>query len=201
MVQRIKHLPAMRETRVQSLGWEDPLEKEMATHSNILAWRIPWIGEPGRLQSTGLQRVRHNWATSLYFTSHPLKRLPRCYSGKEPTCQCRRHRRHGFDSWVRKTRWNRKWQSTLVFLPGRSHGQRSLGSYGPWGRKEWTGLNDLAWTCAHFLLKDFCLQFVEPYMKVIGARPRTNTDAEPHTKVISGTDWIPTATAAMSSPI
>ena len=49
---RLKHLPAMRETRVQPLGWEDPLEKEMATHSSILAWRIPWTEEPGRLQST-----------------------------------------------------------------------------------------------------------------------------------------------------
>ena len=55
----------MRETRVQSLGWEDPLEKEMATHSSILAWKIPWMEEPGRLQFMGLQRVRHDWVTSL----------------------------------------------------------------------------------------------------------------------------------------
>ena len=60
MAQRLKHLPAMLETWVQSLGWEDPLEKEMATHSSILAWRIPWIEEPGGLQSTGLQRVGHD---------------------------------------------------------------------------------------------------------------------------------------------
>ena len=57
VAQRLKHLPAMQETWVQSLGWEDPLEKEMATHSSILAWRIPWTGEPGRLQSMGSQRV------------------------------------------------------------------------------------------------------------------------------------------------
>ena len=50
---------------VRSLGWEDPLEKEMATHSSILAWKIPWTEEPGRLQSIGLQRVEHDWATSL----------------------------------------------------------------------------------------------------------------------------------------
>ena len=56
----VKHLPVMQETQVQSLGWEDPLEKEMATHSSILAWRIPWIEEPGRLQSMGSQRVRHD---------------------------------------------------------------------------------------------------------------------------------------------
>ena len=53
----------MQKTRVWSLGWEDPLEKGMANHSSILAWRIPWIQEPGGLKSVGLQRVRHDWAT------------------------------------------------------------------------------------------------------------------------------------------
>ena len=56
----VKNLPATQETRVQSLGREDPLEKEMATHSSILAWRIPWTEEPRRLQSMGLQRVEHD---------------------------------------------------------------------------------------------------------------------------------------------
>ena len=65
VAQRLKRLPAMQETWVRSLGWEDPLEKEMATHSSILAWRIPWTEEPGGLQSTGSQRVGHDWATSL----------------------------------------------------------------------------------------------------------------------------------------
>ena len=60
VAQRLKHLPGMRETRVQSLGREDPLQKEMATHSSTLAWKIPWTEEPGRLQSMGTQRVRHN---------------------------------------------------------------------------------------------------------------------------------------------
>ena len=50
----------MQETRIQSLGWEDPLEKEMATHSSILAWRIPWTEEPGGVQAMGLQRVGHD---------------------------------------------------------------------------------------------------------------------------------------------
>ena len=53
----------MQETQVQSLGWEDPLEKEMVTHSNIVAWEIPWTEEPGRLQFMGSQRVRYNLAT------------------------------------------------------------------------------------------------------------------------------------------
>ena len=60
MTQTVKKLPAMQETRVLSLGWENPLEKGMATHTNILAWTIPWTEEPGRLQSMGLQRVGHN---------------------------------------------------------------------------------------------------------------------------------------------
>ena len=60
VAQTVKCLPTMQETLVRSLGQEDPLEKEMATHSNNLAWRIPWIEEPGRLQSTGSQRVRHD---------------------------------------------------------------------------------------------------------------------------------------------
>ena len=58
--QSVKRLLALRETWVQSLGWEDPLEKEMATHSSILAWRVPWTEEPGGLHSTGSQRVGHN---------------------------------------------------------------------------------------------------------------------------------------------
>ena len=69
MAQRVKHLPTMQETRVRFLGREDPLEKEMATHSSTLAWKIPWSEKPGRLQSMGSQRVGHDWATSLHFTS------------------------------------------------------------------------------------------------------------------------------------
>ena len=60
VAQTVKNLPAMQETWVQSLGQEDPLEKEMATHSSILAWKIPWAEEPGTLQSMGPQRVRND---------------------------------------------------------------------------------------------------------------------------------------------
>ena len=60
MAQTVKRLPAVQETWVRSLGWEDPLEKEMATHSSILAWEIPWTEELGRLQSMGSQRVGHD---------------------------------------------------------------------------------------------------------------------------------------------
>ena len=65
VAQRLKRLPARWETWVRSLGWEDPLEKEMATHSSMPSWRSPWTEELGGLQSTGSQRVRHDWVTSL----------------------------------------------------------------------------------------------------------------------------------------
>ena len=92
VAQLVKNMPAIQETWVQSLGWEDPLEKRKATHSNILAWRIPWT-----MQSMGLQRVRHDWVT---FTSlHFILSLgfPGGASGKEPICQFRRHKRCGFN--------------------------------------------------------------------------------------------------------
>ena len=60
VAQMVKHLSTVQKTRVRSLGWEDPLEKEMAIHSSTIAWKIPWTEEPGRLQSMGSQRVRHD---------------------------------------------------------------------------------------------------------------------------------------------
>ena len=59
LAQMVQNLPATWETQIRSLGWVDPLEKEMATHSSIIAWKIPWTEEPGGLQSMGLRRVRH----------------------------------------------------------------------------------------------------------------------------------------------
>ena len=73
VAQRLKRLPAMWETGVRSLGWEDPLEKEMATHSSILAERIPWMEKPDRLQSTESGRVGHDSAASLSLSFHPGK--------------------------------------------------------------------------------------------------------------------------------
>ena len=63
LAQMVKNPPAMQETWVRSMSWEDPLEKEMATHFSILAWSIPWTEEPGRLQSMGLQKAGHDWVT------------------------------------------------------------------------------------------------------------------------------------------
>ena len=75
LVQMVKNLPAMQGIQVQSLGWEDPLEKGMATHSSILAWRIPWTEEPGGLQSMGSQRVGHNCAINTFLFQSKDKHL------------------------------------------------------------------------------------------------------------------------------
>ena len=106
MAQTIKNFSAMQETLVQSLGQEDPLKKEIATHSSILVWRIPWTEEPGGLQPMGSRTVGHAWGngkTTIY-----LKR----YKDK--------YRR-------------RQWHPTPVLLPGKSHGRRSLVGWSPWG--------------------------------------------------------------------
>ena len=94
MAQKVKCLPAMRETRVRSLGQEDPLEKEMATHSSILPWKIPSMEEPDGLQSMGSWRVGHDWATSLcFFLSHGLDNSEKVTKQVKnyvtfPTCFC-----------------------------------------------------------------------------------------------------------------
>ena len=71
----VKNLPAMQETRVGSLGQENPLEKGMVTHSSILAWRIPWTEKPDRLQSMGSQRVGHDGATNTFFHTFTFKMI------------------------------------------------------------------------------------------------------------------------------
>jgi len=106
------------------------LEKEMATHSSVLAWRIPGTGEPGGLPSLGLHRVGHD-SSNLVAAARSFSGFPGGASGKEPACQCRRHKIHGFNYWVRKIPWRTAWQPTPVFLPGESHGQRSLVGYSP----------------------------------------------------------------------
>ena len=133
VAQMVKRLSTMQETRVWSLGREDPLEKEMAIHSSIIAWKIPWTEEPGRLQSMGSQRVEHDWATSHAYVHTLYVGLPLWLSWWRIHLQCGRP---GFDPWVGKIPWRRKWQSTPGLLPGESHGQRSLVGYSPWGLKE-----------------------------------------------------------------
>ena len=127
VAQVVKNLPAMQKAWAQSLSWEDPLEKGMATHFSILAWRIPWTEETGGLQSMGLQRVRHNWATKCAvgdFSGSPLGK-PLCFKSRE----CR------FDPWVGKILQRSNWLPTLVFLgiPGGSEGKESTCSVGDLG--------------------------------------------------------------------
>ena len=158
---------------VGSLGQEGPLEKEKTTHSSILAWRISWREEPDRLQSIVSYRVRHNWSDF----AHIDILFSRWPSGKESACLYKRHKRHGFDPWVGKIPWRRKWQSAPVFLSGKSHRQRSLASYSPWGckrvRHDLTHIHD---TCIDILgLKSailffFCLFlfFIYYFFSLIG---------------------------------
>ena len=147
----------MRETWVRSLGWEDPLEKEMATHSSSLAWRIPWTEEPGGLQSTRGKEL--DTTERLHFLSLSLWNadFPGGTSGKEPSCQCKRRKRLGFSLWVGKMPWRSKRQPTPVFLPGESHGQRSLVGYNPWGRRVRHDWSNLARMHGAVLKQDVCL--------------------------------------------
>ena len=104
----VKYLPTMRETWVQFLGWEDLLEKEMATHSSILAWKIPWREEPGKLQSMQSQsQTRLSNFTSILHQRDQEGFLSGT-SGKESACQCMRHKRSRLDPWVGKIPWRRK---------------------------------------------------------------------------------------------
>ena len=97
----------MQVARIWSLGWEDPLEKEMATHCSILAWRIPWIEEAGGLQSTGSQRVRHDWKTE---HTHTLESFIEYYvcTCKEGSYHEKKHKEHGKQN---------SYQLEIFFLP------------------------------------------------------------------------------------
>ena len=120
MAQVIKNLPEIQETWVRSLGLEDPLEKGKATYSSILAWKIPWSEEPGRLQSMGLQRVGHDWA--IKHSTEPWARW-------------------GFPGLVRSHGRGHGNPFQYSFLEN-PHGQRSLAGYSLWGHK---GLEMTEW--------------------------------------------------------
>ena len=155
----------MWETWVQSLGREDLLEKEMATHSSILAWKIPWMEEPGRLQSMGLQKGGHDWATSLSLSIWMWKLdIKENWVPKNVQSTTQLHSSHTLawkipwteeparlqsmgplrvrHEWATSLllftflHWRRKWQPTLVLLPGKFYGQRKLVGYSPWGCKK-----------------------------------------------------------------
>ena len=126
VAQMVKHLTKMQETQVRSLGWEDPLEKEMATHSSTLAWKIPWMEEHDRLQSMGSQRIGCNGATSI-FTSLQFNFFQKCLNMKR-----RLQLKFLSDSLCKCGEGNGN--PLQVLLPGKSHGWRSLVGSRPWGR-------------------------------------------------------------------
>ena len=129
VAQRLKHLLPMWDTWVRSLGREDPLEKEMAIHSSILAWRISWMEKPTRLQSTGSQRVGHDWATELkwrwssntlatWCEELTLKKRPLCWE----RLKAGEGGDRGWDGWMASlTQWRWAWANL-----GDSEGQGSL---------------------------------------------------------------------------
>ena len=132
----VKCLPATWKTRVWSLGWEDPLEREMATHSSTLAWKILWMEEPGRAPQ--LHVVAKTRTRLSDFTYYKRRDFPGGASGKEPAYQCRRLKRHGFgfNAWVKMIPWRRAWWPIPVFLPEEFQRQRRLACYSQWGRRE-----------------------------------------------------------------
>ena len=154
VAQRLKRLPPMRETWVRSLGREDPLKKEMVTYSSILAWRIPWMEKPGRLQSTGSQRVGHDWVTSLHFTS----------DSKESVC-------HASDLGSRSGRSLEKGiatHSSIFFfltpiLPVEFHGQRNLVGCSPWGHKDDWATNTS--TFSHMIRTEIAGALLKRYLR------------------------------------
>ena len=136
----------MRETRVWSLGWEDPLEKETATHSSTLAWKIPWMEEPGGPQSMGSWRVRHNWATSLerhsvntsFLNEWIFLETLASVTSKAFTIKIKRHHRPNGKVWTEKERLHESMSScyrikysscVLCMNGGHCYSSRFLRSY------------------------------------------------------------------------
>ena len=123
------------------------LEKEMATHSSVLAWRIPGTGEPGGLPSMGLHRVGHDWSDLAAAAAASNTGFLGGSDSKKIYLQCGRP---GFDPLMRKIPWRREGQPTPVFfLPGEFFRQRSLVGYSPWGRKESETTEQLTHTHTH----------------------------------------------------
>ena len=147
VAQMIKNLPVMQETQVWSLGHEDFLEKRMAIHSSILAWRSPWTEEPGGLQSMGPQRVGHDWAVNTIYTLLEKAMAPHSSTlawkilwmeepGRLQSMVSLRVRHDWAASLFTFMHWRRKRQPTPVFLPGESQARRSLVGCCLWGRTE-----------------------------------------------------------------
>ena len=143
MAQLVKNSPAVGEVWVGSLGWEDPPEDGLATHSRILAWRIPMHREAWQAIVHGAAKSQ-TWLINKAQHSPEKLGFPDGASGKEAACQRRRPKRFRFNPWFGNIPWKRPWQPTPVFLPGESHGQRSLESCSPWVAKSRTRLKRLS---------------------------------------------------------
>ena len=120
VAQTVKNPPAVQKTWVQSLGWEDPLEKGTATHSSILAWRIAWTEEPGRLQSRGSQRVGHNWAIKPTHREHlmPVTSFRSCCLFLKPLPAIRSRFRWPLSPWGPTVADTESVSAQLHLLPG-----------------------------------------------------------------------------------
>ena len=145
MAHTVKNLPARPETLVPSLGWEDALEKEMATHSSILAWRIPCTEEPGGIQSLGSQRVGHDWAANTLNLCHILDSACNQYYMVFVFCLTyftwyNHHLQMAlflyFYGYVMFHFWRRQWHPTPVLSPGKPHVWGSLLGCCLWGHTE-----------------------------------------------------------------
>ena len=140
----------MQEMRVWSLGWEDPLEEDMAAHSSILTWKIPWTEEPGGLQSMRMKNSRTQFSNNKwYYFKRTLAVVVSCFKEAithfiKSNLRC--FEIDGFSILLECSQWNiscnyimtsrrRKWQPNPVHLPGKSHGRGSLAGCSPWGRK------------------------------------------------------------------
>ena len=115
--------------------WDSPGKNTGVGSHALLQGTFPTQGwNPGLLHCRQILYCLSHQETSMFVSSLPPK-IVLWHNGKESACQCRRHRRCRFDPWVRKIVWHRKWQPNPVFLPGESHGQRSLVGYSPWSHK------------------------------------------------------------------
>ena len=135
----------MQEIWVWPWGQEDPLEKEMATHSSILAWKFPWTEEPGGLQFMSHKESDITEHTHTHTHTHTHLLVLWSFLGftvvKNLPVNAGDTRDTGLISGSGRSPWNRKCQPTPVFLPGEVHGQRSLVGYSPWVTKSWTLLS------------------------------------------------------------
>ena len=165
VAQRVKRLAATWETWVRSVGRESPGEGN-GNYSSILAWRIPWTEEPGGLQSTGLQRVWHNWATFTFFLASLVVQLVKSLPARWET---------RIRSLVQEDSLEQEMATTPVFLPGESHGQRILVYYSARDHKE---LDMTGWLTQRLILP-------LPFRPTISTAPMNISSWIPTTNTIS----------------